>query len=108
MQHRKEKIAVRKLPDLASEHSLGKHTSTGVMMMPPDQSVTSVEVHGFVGWVASAVAFGGSPPAQIPGCGDMKPANDKLLACCAVVYLLWALVPDSVLRSYGVTYYPSK
>ena len=36
-----------------------KQTVAEHVMMPSNQSVTSVEVHGFVGWVASAVAFGG-------------------------------------------------
>lgn len=28
--------------------------------------------------------------------------------CCAVVFCLWAWLPDSVLEALGVTYYPSK
>ena len=25
-----------------------------------------------------------------------------------IMYLIWGLVPDSILRSYGITYYPSR
>eukprot|EP00753_Platysulcus_tardus_P014134 PLAT4109.1.p1 GENE.PLAT4109.1~~PLAT4109.1.p1 ORF type:complete len:180 (+),score=31.18 PLAT4109.1:44-583(+) len=46
------------------------------------QNARQTAVAGFVGWVASAVAF--------------------------ALYLLWAYIPEAVLHSYGVTYYPSK
>ncbi len=30
------------------------------------------------------------------------------LPTCAVLYILWAYIPNSVLESYGIYYYPSK
>ena len=45
-------------------------------------AASSVEVYGFAGWIASAVAF--------------------------VAFLLWAVLPESALHAMGVTYYPSK
>jgi phosphatidylinositol glycan class P protein len=43
---------------------------------------SSVEVYGFVGWIASFVA--------------------------AAVFGLWAWLPESALHAMGVTYYPNK
>jgi phosphatidylinositol N-acetylglucosaminyltransferase subunit P len=45
-------------------------------------AASSVEVYGFAGWIASAVAF--------------------------VAFLLWAVLPESALHAMGITYYPSK
>lgn len=39
-------------------------------------------VYGFIGWVLTLLAF--------------------------FTYLLWAIIPDSLLESYGITYYPDK
>ncbi|ETV99710.1 hypothetical protein, variant [Aphanomyces invadans] len=58
--------------------------------MPPSMSfletqritAMQMEIYGFAGWIASIVVF--------------------------VCYLLWAYVPDSILASYGITYYPSR
>ncbi|KAF8069529.1 phosphatidylinositol N-acetylglucosaminyltransferase subunit P [Scenedesmus sp. PABB004] len=46
------------------------------------RGASSVEVYGFVGWIASAAAF--------------------------VVYCLWAFLPDAALRAVGVHWYPSR
>ena len=48
----------------------------------PAGAASSVEVYGFAGWIASAVAF---------------------FACVA-----WAVLPESALHAVGITYYPSK
>jgi hypothetical protein len=45
-------------------------------------AASSVEVYGFAGWIASAVAF--------------------------VAFLVWAVLPESCLHALGITYYPSK
>lgn len=49
---------------------------------PPSGNATSVEVYGFVGWIASAVGF--------------------------VLFLAWAYIPDEYLHAAGVTYHPDK
>ena len=41
-----------------------------------------VKVYGFMSWMAAGVAF--------------------------ILWLFWAWIPDSLLESYGVTYYPLK
>eukprot|EP00878_Enallax_costatus_P041588 GHUV01048405.1.p1 GENE.GHUV01048405.1~~GHUV01048405.1.p1 ORF type:complete len:115 (+),score=35.64 GHUV01048405.1:159-503(+) len=46
------------------------------------KGASSVEVYGFAGWILSAVAF--------------------------ALYCLWAFVPEPVLHSIGITYYPTK
>eukprot|EP00882_Tetradesmus_deserticola_P014316 GHRQ01015222.1.p2 GENE.GHRQ01015222.1~~GHRQ01015222.1.p2 ORF type:complete len:179 (+),score=54.98 GHRQ01015222.1:129-665(+) len=46
------------------------------------RGASSVEVYGFVGWIASAVTF--------------------------VLYCLWAFVPEGLLHQAGITYYPNK
>ncbi|GMH33111.1 hypothetical protein BSKO_00945 [Bryopsis sp. KO-2023] len=46
------------------------------------RGASSVEVYGFVGWVTSGVAY--------------------------FLYLLWAFIPDSILESVGITYFPDK
>ncbi|WIA10196.1 hypothetical protein OEZ85_010399 [Tetradesmus obliquus] len=46
------------------------------------RGASSVEVYGFVGWIASAVTF--------------------------VLYCLWAFVPEALLHKAGITYYPNK
>lgn len=43
---------------------------------------TSVEVYGFAGQLATGL--------------------------CGILFVVWAFVPDDVLLSYGITYYPSK
>eukprot|EP01056_Protomagalhaensia_sp_Gyna25_P001665 Protomagalhaensia_sp_Gyna_25__1664@NODE_1867_length_1463_cov_24_851826_g1535_i0_p2_GENE_NODE_1867_length_1463_cov_24_851826_g1535_i0NODE_1867_length_1463_cov_24_851826_g1535_i0_p2_ORF_typecomplete_len169_score21_97PIGP/PF08510_12/4_6e24DUF3302/PF11742_8/0_0038DUF3302/PF11742_8/6_6e02DPM2/PF07297_12/0_0099_NODE_1867_length_1463_cov_24_851826_g1535_i09101416 len=43
---------------------------------------TSVEVYGFVSFLLSHVVF--------------------------AIYLIWAFVPDSILRQYGITHHPTK
>ncbi|ETV70731.1 hypothetical protein, variant [Aphanomyces astaci] len=58
--------------------------------MPPSMSfletqritAMQMEIYGFAGWIASIAIF--------------------------VCYLLWAYVPDAILASYGITYYPSR
>ncbi|KAF4701463.1 hypothetical protein FOZ63_011263 [Perkinsus olseni] len=49
---------------------------------PTSPGSKSVEVYGFVSWVACLVA--------------------------GVIYLAWAFIPDKCLREMGITYYPSK
>ncbi|EER17430.1 Phosphatidylinositol N-acetylglucosaminyltransferase subunit P, putative [Perkinsus marinus ATCC 50983] len=49
---------------------------------PTSPGSKSVEVYGFVSWVACLVA--------------------------GVIYLAWAFIPDRYLREIGITYYPSK
>lgn len=46
------------------------------------ESLNATETYGFIGWVASFLFLG--------------------------VYLLWSLVPDSLLHELGITYCPSK
>eukprot|EP01025_Chloroclados_australasicus_P069083 TRINITY_DN9685_c0_g1_i3.p1 TRINITY_DN9685_c0_g1~~TRINITY_DN9685_c0_g1_i3.p1 ORF type:complete len:160 (+),score=19.38 TRINITY_DN9685_c0_g1_i3:89-568(+) len=45
-------------------------------------SVSNVEVYGFVGWLGSYIAY--------------------------AIFLLWAFIPDPMLQAMGITYYPSK
>eukprot|EP00029_Vermamoeba_vermiformis_P014108 TRINITY_DN9195_c0_g1_i1.p1 TRINITY_DN9195_c0_g1~~TRINITY_DN9195_c0_g1_i1.p1 ORF type:complete len:175 (+),score=6.01 TRINITY_DN9195_c0_g1_i1:81-527(+) len=50
--------------------------------MPQRKRGAAIEVYGFVGWIASFVAY--------------------------VVFIAWAFLPDSVLQPLGITYYPDR
>lgn len=96
---------------------------------PSGEGVSSVEVFGFVGWITSSVAYGegirgtlkraGNAAGSLVGVGPLPPPLCRRQAhqapappppsCpCAVLYILWAYIPNSVLESYGIHYYPSK
>jgi phosphatidylinositol glycan class P protein len=42
----------------------------------------SIEIYSFVAWIASTIVF--------------------------TTYILWAVLPEHVLHSYGISYYPDK
>ena len=42
----------------------------------------SVEIYGFVGWVSSFIVY--------------------------LLFLIWTLIPDSILHNFGIWYYPDK
>ena len=44
--------------------------------------VSVVELYGFFSWILSAIVF--------------------------IVYIIWAFVPDQILRDYGIVYIPDK
>ena len=94
---------------------------------PSGEGVSSVEVFGFVGWITSSVAYGeaiSSPlkradnamgslaPAALSHRRSRPPGSTSplpvALLLCTVLYMLWAYIPNSVLESYGIHYYPSK
>jgi hypothetical protein len=52
--------------------------------IPEDDSTTgsAPEFYGFVAWLATAILW--------------------------VVYILWALLPDSIIRGMGITWYPNR
>jgi hypothetical protein len=81
----------------------------------PAAAVGLVEAYGFVGWIASAAAYGPPPAAAA------SRASTAAAAPCtsphhrfstpppaAVLYLAWAFTPEALLRAHAVTYYPSK
>ena len=41
-------------------------------------------------------------------CAQRAAAHPDILHTCAVLYILWAYTPDSVLQAHGINYYPSK
>jgi phosphatidylinositol glycan class P protein len=67
---------------LAAAQQPSSAAVTAAAAAPTNGGASSVEVYGFVGWVASALGL--------------------------AAYLLWAFLPDAALRALGVTYYPSK
>ena len=70
------------------------------------RGATSVEVYGFVAWTSSAVAYGEQRRAEMHE--DCSNIVVHLAVCVAVLFLLWAFVPASILERIGITYYPSK
>ena len=66
----------------ADEERTPTATQRGEGQQAAQNGVNSPEVYGFVAWISSSVLF--------------------------VLYWVWAFVPDPVLHSYGVTYFPAK
>ena len=50
--------------------------------MLEEQNLSSKSVYAFVAWIATIISY--------------------------VIYLIWALVPDEMLQSFGWTYYPTR
>jgi hypothetical protein len=80
-------------------------------MTDGDPAVSSVEVFGFLYWISSAVAFGEliiSSHACSLNHIYAQINHEKSFFNDAVLYVLWAFTPSSVLEWHGITYYPSK
>lgn len=83
--------------------------------MEPGRDVSSVEVFGFLGWITTSVAYSAWQIVLSLWClwGQLMYTqttwsdNDTMLFD-AVLFILWAFVPDEVLHRHGITYYPSR
>ena len=63
-------------------HHAAPSAPSSAQQQPGAGAASSVEVYGFAGWIASAVAF--------------------------VAFVAWAVLPERALHAVGITYYPSK
>ena len=79
--HHHRSIAAYHL-DLIHHRSIAAYTMEDRIAKPEPARGATAEVYGFVGWITSFLALG--------------------------AYLVWAYVPDSVLRHAGFTYLPDK
>jgi phosphatidylinositol glycan class P protein len=64
-----------------------------------------MEIYGFSGWIASIVIFGNTRRRSILRVMSVICISDTNRIVC---YLLWAYLPDEMLKEYGITYYPSR
>ncbi|KAJ2957508.1 hypothetical protein NQZ79_g6790 [Umbelopsis isabellina] len=82
---------------------------TPVEQAPPVATTTKMptyEYYGFVMYLVSFVVLGMYHPSGKIYYSTTIPTNTECLF--TGIYLIWAYVPDEILHSLGITYYPSR
>lgn len=82
---------------------------TPVEQAPPVATTTKVptyEYYGFVMYLVSFVVLGAYLSSGKNLLSTTIPTNTEYLF--TGIYLIWAYVPDEILHSLGITYYPSR